>query len=67
MCDAGCGSVFYVWFSSEAGSIWGREHWLFIIIVWPLCLFLASYYSMSDYAGEYSLVLLRTFWTVMKT
>lgn len=40
---------------------------LAIIILWPLCLILASYYSMSDYVGEYSLVLLRTFWTLMKT
>lgn len=66
MCDAGCGSVLYIWFSSVAGFHSGKGA-LAITIVWPLCLILASYYSMSDYVGEYSPVLLRTFWTVMKT
>lgn len=36
------------------------------IIVWSLCLILASHYSMSDYVGLYSLLLLRTFWTAVK-
>lgn len=33
------------------------------IIVWSLCLILVSHYSMSDYVGQYSLLLLRTLWT----
>lgn len=68
----GCGFKVWCWlWECFVRLVWFMG-WLHLgsralaIIAWCLCLILASHYSMSDYVGQYSLFLLRTFWTVVK-